>query len=265
MTANGWLQILIYLGAIAAVTVPLGRFMARVFARERTLARSGAASDRAADLSPHRRGRDARDALDRVRADHAGVQPGLDARPLRDDAPPGAPAVQPAGARRGSAGPGVQHRRLVHHQHQLAVVRRRDDDELPDPDGGARVPQLRVGGDRHRPGDRVHSRHRREPARRARQLLGRHDARHAVGAAAVLRGRRAVPRLAGRGPESEAVRSRPAGRSPDGDDDRRRWQGDHHDHHRTGDRARPGGVAGDHQGVRHQRRRILQRQQRPPL
>ena len=29
MTANGWLQILIYLGAIAAVTVPLGRFMAR--------------------------------------------------------------------------------------------------------------------------------------------------------------------------------------------------------------------------------------------
>ncbi len=37
MTANGWLQILIYLGAIAAVTVPLGRFMARVFARERTL------------------------------------------------------------------------------------------------------------------------------------------------------------------------------------------------------------------------------------
>ena len=36
MTANGWLQILIYLGAVAAVTVPLGRFMARVFARERT-------------------------------------------------------------------------------------------------------------------------------------------------------------------------------------------------------------------------------------
>ncbi len=36
MTANGWLQILIYLGAIAAATVPMGRFMARVFARERT-------------------------------------------------------------------------------------------------------------------------------------------------------------------------------------------------------------------------------------
>jgi potassium-transporting ATPase potassium-binding subunit len=36
VTLNGWTQILLFLGAIAAVTVPLGRFMARVFARERT-------------------------------------------------------------------------------------------------------------------------------------------------------------------------------------------------------------------------------------
>ena len=36
MTSNGWLQILLFLAAVAAVTVPLGRFMARVFARERT-------------------------------------------------------------------------------------------------------------------------------------------------------------------------------------------------------------------------------------
>src|SRR5262245_66591831 len=36
MTLNGWLQILLYLAAILAVTVPLGRFMARVFGRERT-------------------------------------------------------------------------------------------------------------------------------------------------------------------------------------------------------------------------------------
>jgi len=36
MTLNGWLQILIFLGAVALVTVPLGRFMAAVFARERT-------------------------------------------------------------------------------------------------------------------------------------------------------------------------------------------------------------------------------------
>jgi K+-transporting ATPase ATPase A chain len=36
MTTNGWLQILLFLGVIAAVTVSLGRFMTRVFRRERT-------------------------------------------------------------------------------------------------------------------------------------------------------------------------------------------------------------------------------------
>ena len=36
MTANGWLQIGLYFLAILAVTAPLGRFMTRVFNRERT-------------------------------------------------------------------------------------------------------------------------------------------------------------------------------------------------------------------------------------
>src|SRR6201988_4811843 len=36
MTANGWLQILLYLLLILAVTKPMGIFMARVFNRERT-------------------------------------------------------------------------------------------------------------------------------------------------------------------------------------------------------------------------------------
>jgi K+-transporting ATPase ATPase A chain len=36
MTANGWLQILVFLLAVLAVTPPLGKYMARVFARERT-------------------------------------------------------------------------------------------------------------------------------------------------------------------------------------------------------------------------------------
>ena len=37
MTPNGWLQILLFLGLVLAVTRPLGRFMTRVFNRERTL------------------------------------------------------------------------------------------------------------------------------------------------------------------------------------------------------------------------------------
>jgi K+-transporting ATPase ATPase A chain len=36
MTVNGWFQILSFLAAILAVTMPLGRFMTRVFNRERT-------------------------------------------------------------------------------------------------------------------------------------------------------------------------------------------------------------------------------------
>ncbi len=36
MTVNGWIQILVFLGLIFAVTKPLGIFMARVFNRERT-------------------------------------------------------------------------------------------------------------------------------------------------------------------------------------------------------------------------------------
>jgi K+-transporting ATPase ATPase A chain len=36
MTINGWLQIAVFLGLILAVTKPLGAFMARVFAREKT-------------------------------------------------------------------------------------------------------------------------------------------------------------------------------------------------------------------------------------
>ena len=37
MTANGWLQILVFLAAVLAVTKPLGVYMARVFNSERTL------------------------------------------------------------------------------------------------------------------------------------------------------------------------------------------------------------------------------------
>src|SRR5215471_14177511 len=36
MTANGWLQIGLFLAAVLAVTRPLGRFLARVFNREKT-------------------------------------------------------------------------------------------------------------------------------------------------------------------------------------------------------------------------------------
>ena len=36
MTLNGWLQIAVFLAAVLAATLPLGRFMTRVFNRETT-------------------------------------------------------------------------------------------------------------------------------------------------------------------------------------------------------------------------------------
>jgi K+-transporting ATPase A subunit len=63
------------------------------------------------------------------------------------------------------------------------------DDELPDPDAGAGGAELPVGGDRHRGGGaliRGFARHSRR--RHDRQLLGRHDPRHAVCAAAAVAG-----------------------------------------------------------------------------
>ena len=70
--------------------------------------------------------------------------------------------LNPQGVRRGRAGPRVQHRRVVHDQHELAGVQRRIDHELLHADGRPRLPQLRVGGGRHRGRHRVHPRHRAE-------------------------------------------------------------------------------------------------------
>ena len=74
----------------------------------------------------------------------------------------------PQAAGRGRGGLGVQHRGQLHHQHQLAGLRGRDHDELPEPDGGPRLAQLHLGRGRYR--DRDRARARAHPAR------GRHAA-----------------------------------------------------------------------------------------
>ena len=64
----------------------------------------------------------------------------------------------------------VQHRRELHDEHELAVVRPRDDDELPHPDGRAGVAQLHVGRGRHR--RRARRRARPDAAARPRRRKG---------------------------------------------------------------------------------------------
>ena len=66
----------------------------------------------------------------------------------------------PDGFDSGAVGRVVQHRVLVRHEHELAVLRRRDRRSRTSPDGRPRGPELRLGRRRHRRGDRRHPRHR---------------------------------------------------------------------------------------------------------
>ena len=122
MTANGWLQIAIFLALILAVTKPMGVFMTRVFNRERTFMDPV--------LRPIERliyrltGVDENHEMrwTEYACRHAAVQRGLHAAAVPDAARAGASAVQSAEVRGGPASPGFQHGGFVHHQHQLAEL-----------------------------------------------------------------------------------------------------------------------------------------------
>ncbi len=124
----------------------------------------------------------------------------------------------------------------------------RSDDELPRADGGAHGAQLRLGGDRHCACHRAGARLRPPLGPRHRQLLGRSGALHALRPAAALDRRRPVLRLAGHAAES-----------------RRLHRGDDAGRRQAGDRPGPGRLAGSHQDAGHQRRRLLQHQLRPSV
>jgi hypothetical protein len=117
MTLVGWGQIALTLALVLLCALPLGRFMAPGLARlcgRRPMLAFNACGLRAA---------------------------------LRDPAVPGPPAAQSAGLRRRCRGrPRVQHRGQLRHQHQLAVLWRRDDDEPFQPDGRADGAELRLRG-----------------------------------------------------------------------------------------------------------------------
>ena len=109
-------------------------------------------------------------------------------------------------------GPVVQHRLVVRDQHELAVLRRRDDALLLQPDGGPDGPELRLGGDRHRGGHRAHPRHHGPPQRDADagQLLAGPRAGVVLHPAADLDRRRGAARLAGRPADARRHGRRPA-------------------------------------------------------
>ena len=112
-----------------------------------------------------------------------------------------------------SAAPGVQHRRQLHHQHQLAELRRRIHDVVSLADGRAGHPQLRLGRRRHRHRGGAGARHRPALGQDDRQLLGGPGAHDLLPAAADLPRVRGVPRVAGHDSELQALHHGQAARA----------------------------------------------------
>ena len=140
MTANGLLQIAIFCAIVAAIAVPLGSYMARVFAGERTFL--------SPVLGPVERAVYWVSGVDAKKEQHwltytvamllfnlacfASLYALLQAPVL--------PALQSPGHDRHGAEPGAEHGHQLHDQHQLAELRRRDDAQLFRPDGRADGP-----------------------------------------------------------------------------------------------------------------------------
>ena len=237
-----------YCAIIVALVKPLGWYMTRVFNGERTF------------LSPVLRPVEAalywiggvdekrEQSLGDLHDRHAVLPCRRVSHPLRADAHPGDAAVQPGGAIRGRVGPLLQYGGELHHQHQLAELRRREHAVLSRADARPDAPELPVGGDRHRARCGADPRLCARIDEDHRQFLGRCHPLHALHPAADLHRLRALPRLAG-----HAADARPLCRG----DDAGRRQADH--------RGRPGRLADRDQDARHQRRRLLQRQRRPSV
>ena len=244
MTINGWLQIAIYFAVLTALVVPLGRFMARVFEGERTF------------LSPVLRPVEAAlyriGGVDETREQHwitytvamlffnaAGFPGRLCLLRLQAVLP-----LNPADQSAVAAGPLLQHGGQLHHQHQLAELRRRKHDELSDADGWA---SPRRTSCRPRPASRWRSRWSAALRARRRKTVGNFWVDLTRCTLYVLlplsHRRRAVSGLAGRAAEP-----------------RRLCRCDHARGRQADAEPGPGRLADRHQAARHQRRRLLERQ-----
>ena len=170
--AQGWLQIAIFVAVLVALIKPVGIYMARVFTNQRVFLTPVVGpierlAYRVLRVRPEAEGQDwkayARSLI--VFSLLFWIALYLILRTQGD------PAVQPRGLPLRPLGPQLQHHLLVHHQHQLAVLRRRNDAHLLRPDGRAGGPELRLGRGRDRRRRRPDPRHRRPLGQVDRQLL----------------------------------------------------------------------------------------------
>ena len=216
MTVGGWGQILLFIVVLGAVAVPLGNYMARVYTGETV---SPVARVRRVERLLYRllrvderRGQDwkayARSLLvfsaRRLAGalsgpPHAGHPTGELCR--RHDVP-----LRPME-------PDVQHGLVVPDEHELAVLRRRDDVDVFQPDGRSDGAELRVGRGRDRRRGRADPGNRLPQRVEPRQLLAGPRPHDPLRAAADLLRRRAGPRLPGGAGQLRPLRQR---NRPDG-------------------------------------------------
>ena len=228
-------QILVYAAVLIALSYPLGIWMARVYTREK-------GRRRRARLPPPARARcGGRPGLEAVRALGDRLHDRLQHLPLRAAAPAGAPLPQPRPSLGRAVGCRAEHDRELRHQHELAVLRRRGDDVVPQPDGRAggaavRLGRGRAGGARSGGARRCAPRGRR----RARQLLARPLPLDRLHPAAALDRARDRPDLAGRAADVPRTR-----------------HGDDAPGRASDDRARPRRLDDLDQAARDERRRLL--------
>ena len=171
--AQGWLQLAVFVAIVVALTRPLGAYMAGVFRNERVFLTPGHRPGRAAHLPDPPRRSERGPELEGLCAQPDRLLALLLAGAVSDPAHPGHPAVQPGGVRLGAVGRELQHRLVVRHQHQLAVLRRRDDAQLLRPDGGADGAELRHARGRDLRAVGADPRHHRAAAARDSATSGR--------------------------------------------------------------------------------------------
>ena len=245
LTAQGWLQIAIYVAILTALTPLLGAYMARVYRSERVfltpvLGAARAARPTASSGSTANEEQDWK-AYARTTLVFSALFWLVLYLILRTQ---GIHPFNPEGFDSGPWDVSFNTAVVVRHQHELAVLRRRDDADLLLPDGRPGGAELRLGGGRH---GRARRGDPRASSAAAAHELGNFwqdlDPDAALHPAAALDRRRAGPRLPGR--------VQTLGGSRRVHDARRR---------RADARARPGRLADRDQAARHQRRRLLQRQ-----
>ncbi len=248
---QGYLQIAIFFVVLVALMPVLGGYMARVYTGQTVLLERVLGPFERLLYRVLRRERQRRPGLEALRALGDRVLAAGVAGDVRDPAHADDPPLEQLPGRDvplRHVGRHVQHGLVVRDEHQLAVLRRRDDADLLQPDDRDDGRELPVRRRRDRGLDRDDPRDHRPQRQEPRQLLAGPGAHAALRAAAAGGDRHAAVGLPGRDPGHRPLHHRAHGR------------GRH-----TDARPGPGRLADRDQAARHQRRRLLQHKLRVPV